>query len=129
MFLPAWAHLLNAPSFFLACPCFCLFNIRLAYPDKAFFARRCPRALETRCPRPAPTLGLLEILAPCSGMSVLRTPKRRVYGFTSGRFLTTGLSLPLAEISTTSLLAADGPLSSAPELPVPAEGFLVEISL
>jgi hypothetical protein len=54
---------------------------------------------------------------------------RGIFGFTSGRYLTIGLSLPLAEMSTAGTLVAGGPLRGAPELPTPAEVFLLGISL
>jgi hypothetical protein len=95
------------------------FSFRLAHSDKAFFARRSPPTPETRCPRP-PAVGMLEVLPPCSGVSVLLSPKRGVLGFTSGRFLTTGSSVPLAEISKAGSLVAAGPLTGAPELPAPS---------
>jgi hypothetical protein len=57
------------------------------------------------------------------------TPKREVLDISSGRFLTTGSSLPLAEITTADLQVASRPLDVAPELPTPAEEFLVGISL
>jgi hypothetical protein len=62
---------------------------------------------------------MLEILASCNGVSVLLTPKRRVPDLTSGRFLTTGSSLSLAEISTAGFLVATGPLNGVLELPAP----------
>jgi hypothetical protein len=96
---------------------FALFTSYLAHPDNGSFAKLGPPTPETRCPRPSPSVGMLEILAPCSDMSVLLTPKRRVLGLISGRFLTTGLSLPLAEISTAGLLVATGPLNGTQELP------------
>jgi hypothetical protein len=46
-------------------------------------------------------------------MSELLAAKREVFGLTSGRFLTTGSSLPLAELSTAGSLVAAGPLNSA----------------
>jgi hypothetical protein len=42
---------------------------------------------------------------------------RGIFGFTSGRYLTIGLSLPLAEISTTDTLVSAGPLRGTRELP------------
>jgi hypothetical protein len=47
------------------------------------------------------------------------TPRREVPGFISGRFLTTGLSLPLAEISAAGSLVATGLFNGTPELPSP----------
>jgi hypothetical protein len=99
---------------------FAFFSFRLAHPDYAFFRRRIPPTPETRCPNSPPTVGKPEILAPCSGVSVPLTPKREVPGFTSGRFLTTGSSLPLAEITAAGSLVAAGPLNGAPELRVPS---------
>jgi hypothetical protein len=95
------------------------FSLHLAEPDKAFFARRNPPAPETRSPRSSLALGVLELLAPCSGMSELLIPKRGVLSLTSGRFLANGSSLSLAEISTAGSLVAAGPLNGVPELPVP----------
>jgi hypothetical protein len=54
---------------------------------------------------------MLEVL----GVSLLLTSKRGLIGFTSGRFLTSGLALPLAEISAAALLVLTGAL----ELPAP----------
>jgi hypothetical protein len=42
-----------------------------------------------------------------------------VPGLASGRFLTSGLSLPLAEASAAGSLVATGPLNGAPELSAP----------
>jgi hypothetical protein len=50
-------------------------------------------------------------------MLVLLTPKREVPDLTSGRSLTTGSSLPLAEISAAGLLVAPRHLNGVPELP------------
>jgi hypothetical protein len=44
----------------------------------------------------SPALGMQEVLARCSDVSALLTPKRGVLGFISGRFLTIGSSLSLA---------------------------------
>jgi hypothetical protein len=107
------------PGLCFTCPTFAFFSFRQANPDSAFLARQIPPTPETRCPGSPPAAGKPEILAPCSGVSVSLTPKREVPGFTSGRFLTTGLSLPLAEISAEGSLIATGPLNSAPELPAP----------
>jgi hypothetical protein len=52
-------------------------------------------------------------------VSELLTLKRRVLDDTSGRFLSTGLSLPLAETSTVGSLFGPAPLDGAPELSVP----------
>jgi hypothetical protein len=49
-------------------------------------------------------------------VSALLTPKREVLDFISGRFLSTGSSLPLAEISAADSMVADGFLNGAPEL-------------
>jgi hypothetical protein len=48
---------------------------------------------------------------------VLLTPKRRVLGLISGKFLTAVFSLFLAEFSAAGLLITTGPLNSALELP------------
>jgi hypothetical protein len=96
-----------------------LFSFHLAQPGKAFFARWSPPTPETRCPRLSPTLGMLELLAPCSGVSVLLIPRRGAHSFTLGRVLTIGLPLPMPEIFTACLLVATGPLNSALELPAP----------
>jgi hypothetical protein len=93
-------------------------SFRLAHPHIAFFTRRNPTTPETRCPS-SPTAGRPEVLASCSGVLVSRTPKREFPGFTSGRFLTTVSSLPLAETSAAGSLVATGPLNGAPELPAP----------
>jgi hypothetical protein len=121
--------LLDAPSQCFACPsfCFCFFSFRLANPDNAFFARRTRPTPETRCPGSSPAAGKPEILAPCSGVSVSLTTKGEVLGFTSGGFLTTGSSLPLAEISAAGSLVATGPLNGARSFLPPAELFLVWI--
>jgi hypothetical protein len=66
------------------------FNFHLAHPDNAFFTRWSPPTPETRCPRPSPAVGMLELLVACSGMSVLLTLKRGILSFTLGRFLTFG---------------------------------------
>jgi hypothetical protein len=42
---------------------------------------------------------MLELLAPCSGVSILLTPKIGVLVITLDRFLTIGWSLPLAEFA------------------------------
>jgi hypothetical protein len=102
---------------------FAFFNFHLAHPDNAFFARWILPTPETRCPGSPPTAGKPERLAPCSGVSVTLTPKGEVPGFISGRFLTTGLSLPLAEISAAGSLVATGPLNGAPELLAPAQEY------
>jgi hypothetical protein len=94
-------------------------SFRLAHPDNAFFARRSSPTPETVCPNPSPAVGMLEVLAACSGVSVLLTPKRVVSDFNFDRFQTTGSSLSLAEISTAGSLVAAGPLNGAPELPAP----------
>jgi hypothetical protein len=57
------------------------FYFRLAHPDNAFFARRNPPTPETVSPSASPAVGVLEVLAPYSGMSVLLTPKRVVLVF------------------------------------------------
>jgi hypothetical protein len=62
---------------------------------------------------------MLELIASCSGVSELLTPERRVLDVTSGRFLTTGLFLSLAETSTAGLLVAPAPLDDPPELSAP----------
>jgi hypothetical protein len=67
------------------------FSFRLAHPDNAFFAQWSPP--ETMCPSATPAVGVLEVLAPCSGMPVLLTPKRVVFVFTSDRFRTAGSSV------------------------------------
>jgi hypothetical protein len=59
---------------------------RLVQPDRAFFARRNPLTPETRYAKPSPTVGMLDVLAPFSSMSVLLAPKGVVSGFVSGRF-------------------------------------------
>jgi hypothetical protein len=101
---------------------FAFFSFHLAHQDNAFFARWIPPTPETWYPN-SPTAGKPEILAPCSGVSVLLTSKREVPGFTSGRFLTTRLSLPLAEITAAGLLVAAGPLNGAPELSAPCRSI------
>jgi hypothetical protein len=65
---------------------------------------------------------VLELLAPCSVVSEIPVPERFL-DVTSGVFLTTGSSLPLAETSTTGSLVA-------PEVPpAPAGELTVEIHL
>jgi hypothetical protein len=96
------------------------FSFRLAHPDSAFFARRSPPTPETLCPNASPAACVLEVLAPCSGMSVLLTLKRVVFVFISDRVRTAGSSLSLAEISTAGSLVATGLLDGAPELPAPS---------
>jgi hypothetical protein len=68
---------------------------------------------------------MLELLAPCSLVSEELTRERGVLDFMSDRFLTTGSSLPLAEIPAEEALVASASLDGAPGLSVPAEGFLV----
>jgi hypothetical protein len=111
--------LLNAPS-----SCSCLFQVSSSTSGNTFFARRSPPTPETRCPRPSPAVGMVEVIAPCSGVLVLLTPKRGVLGFTSGKSLTTGSFLPFAEISAADSLVATGDrsrhrLSSTPVLRSP----------
>jgi hypothetical protein len=48
---------------------------RLVQPDRAFFARRNPFTPETRYAKTSPTVGMLDVLAPFSGMPVLLAPK------------------------------------------------------
>jgi hypothetical protein len=68
------------------------------------------------------------MIAACSGVSVPLTPKRGFPGFTLGRFLTFGLSLPLAEILAAGSLHL-GPLMVHWNFQPPAEVFLIGISL
>jgi hypothetical protein len=96
-----------------------LFSFHLAEPDKAFFARRSPPTPDTNCHRSSLDVGVLELLASCSGMSELLTLKKGVFCLTSGRFPTIGSSLPLAEISAAFLMVATGTLNSELELPAP----------
>jgi hypothetical protein len=75
--------LLNAFSSCFTRPCSCLFQSLSSATRQSTYS-------ETRCPRPA--VGMLELLAVCSGVSVLLTPKGGVLSFTLGRILTTGHS-------------------------------------
>jgi hypothetical protein len=61
-----------------------------------------------------------------SGISAALTPIREVPGLTSGRFLTSGSSLPLVEAPTACSLIATGPLTVRRSFQPPAEGLLVE---
>jgi hypothetical protein len=69
---------------------------------------------------------MLELLAPCIGVSELLTPDRGVLNITSGRFFTTGSSLPKAETSAAGWLAAPAFLDDAAEFSAPAEEFAIE---
>jgi hypothetical protein len=107
---------------------FTFFSFRLAHPDGAFFTRRCPTPV-TKCCDSLPTTGKLAVLAPCGGMSATLAPIREVPGFTSGRFHTTGLFLPLAEAPTAGSLIATSSLNGTLEFSCPppsVEGLLVE---
>jgi hypothetical protein len=114
----------SPPTFpVLACLALAFFSFRLVNPDSFLFAGWSLPTPEARCYRSSSFFaGVLELLASCSGVSVL-TPEIRVLDIIPTRFLTTGSSLPLAEISTSDSL--DGAL----ELPAHTEEFLVGISL
>jgi hypothetical protein len=62
-------------------------------------------------------------------VSIPLAPKREVPGSTSGRFLTIGSSLPLAEVTAAGSLVATGPVTGTPEPQPPAKVFLLGISL
>jgi hypothetical protein len=66
-----------------------------------------------------PIAGRLAVPAPCGVMSATLAPIREVSGFTSGRFRTTGSSLPLAEAPAAGLLIATSPLNGTPEFSAP----------
>jgi hypothetical protein len=86
------------PGSCLACPC------RFQHPP-------CTSRLGVACLLlKLDVSGALEMLPPCSYVSVLLTRKRRVLCINSSRFLTTGLSLSLTESSTAGSLVV-------PELP------------
>jgi hypothetical protein len=105
-FLSCWVPLVPAwlAPFFFSSP--------LAHSDSFVLNRWSLSIPEARCLRPT---GMLELLAPCTGVSELPTPEGRVLNVTSGGFLTAGSSLPLAETSTASFLVAPVPLDGAPE--------------
>jgi hypothetical protein len=54
---------------------------------------------------------------------MILAPEREVPCSTSGRFLTIGSSLPLAEVTAAGSLVATGSLSGTPELPAPCWGI------
>lgn len=72
------------PGSCLACPCF--FHLG--------FSRWALLLLRLVYLRSSPSAGVLKQLVHCSGVSELLTPDREVFDVTSGRFLTTGSSLP-----------------------------------
>jgi hypothetical protein len=65
------------------------------------------------------SVGMLDLLAPCSGISELLAPERRVLDVTLNNLLTTDSSLSLAEISSVRLSVASAPLGVVFEIPVP----------
>jgi hypothetical protein len=67
-------RLLGASGSRLACPCFSSF--RLTHADSFGFARWCLPTPGTRCLWPSTSAGMLELLAPCSGMSEQLTRER-----------------------------------------------------
>lgn len=90
------------------------FSFHLAHPDSFVLARWSLPTPEAWCLRHSPSAGVLELLSPCSGMSELLAPEGMILDVALGRFLTSGLSLPLAEILTAGSLVASVHFSSWP---------------
>jgi hypothetical protein len=90
----------------------------LVAPDNAFLARRNPPAPETGC-HDHPSAGILEVLAPCSGMSVPLLPRGLIVNCVSDGSWTTGTSPPLTCILPAGSLVTFRHLTNVLELPAP----------
>jgi hypothetical protein len=112
--------LLCAPSSSLVLPF--LFNFLLTHSGNLVFAGWSLPTPETTCCRFSSSAGMLELLAPCSSMPELQVAKKEILEVSAGRCPTTGVSLPLADPSTTGLPMAPAPHYSALKPPTPCLG-------